>query len=368
MKKVRLVYLHIEKSAGTSQRVLFQEALGEEHVFWFGLNSNSAVAIEEEVVGALVLGGHRPLTAYKGLSGILVYSAVVREPIERAVSLFNYFSTKLNQNLPGFCPEDMLRSLRESPEFRSKVSNYQCNYLSGEPSFDSVMRSLEKNPFLVASFPNLTSFNALLAEKLGWDASLGEYNTGGPGYRDTLSMDDELKEEIIALTREDYALYNYINQKLGGLYCSIPESVWEILRTKVSSIRQNVESDRVSLKVIDSHMNNDGMLDVRLSMLNPRVGIVYHPNSYAVSYRIFDQATGNVVVRDGQRFFPKILRTDEESVMFDLSVKIPALYQGRFEIKFSLIKIGEFWMMDRYPGHEAVVCLDFLNQRRGDVR
>ena len=87
--KAPQVYLHIPKSAGTAHRTHLQMVYGESKVLWYGINSDAEKYDPSEADSYMAVGGHKPIRFYPP-SLKPMYTSVVREPIERAVSFFNY--------------------------------------------------------------------------------------------------------------------------------------------------------------------------------------------------------------------------------------------------------------------------------------
>src|SRR5690606_38370974 len=60
-----LIFLHIEKAAGTSMTNLLHGNYGEQNVFWYQPGHGSTVFRPEEVEGKKVLCGHRTRAFYQ---------------------------------------------------------------------------------------------------------------------------------------------------------------------------------------------------------------------------------------------------------------------------------------------------------------
>ena len=64
MSQPKLVFLHIPKTAGTSQHQLFNRFYGRDNVFWFGDScpGNIKRYPRKLIAESAVVGGHKPLS------------------------------------------------------------------------------------------------------------------------------------------------------------------------------------------------------------------------------------------------------------------------------------------------------------------
>lgn len=258
MKK--LVFLHIEKAAGTSQRVLFYQTFGKENVYWYGTDPNRNKFLIEDVRQLFIIGGHKRFDFYQRYHknwflrlGALIsqdsefysndgfgYMAVVREPIERVISFFQYCRTKEYQRWSehGLDPNSLHNTLRESRPFRRAIENRQCRYLSGFGSFEKTKKNISRHKFVVGSLARIELFNEYLVKNIECvDRALDKVNAGSHGYKEDIDIDDQLKQEITDLVSEDIKLYTFINDDCGGLFDNISHSDWDTFNSTVSAFR-----------------------------------------------------------------------------------------------------------------------------------
>ena len=256
----KLIYLHIPKSAGTSHRVYLSEIYGEDNIFWYGLHSDSRKFDPREVGSKPVVGGHRQLDFYpRGLDAL--YTAVVRNPIERVVSFFNYCTTPLERadaewsvehgkmlerwrNQTGMAPDSLSRTLRDCRAFREQVTNYQCRYLSRHgATFDGVMETLQHENIVIGLFDQLPTFNWFFTTQLLFSqANTKQANKGRDGYANPILEEPGLIEAIKEVTAEDQALYDYIASECGGLYVKADNIV--SARTQVLALSKSSNFDQ----------------------------------------------------------------------------------------------------------------------------
>jgi len=232
-----LVFLHIPKTAGTSQQRAFLQYHGSENVFWIGYDCPPGVRrYPAGLVGdSLLVGGHKPLSFYPGHFDPL-YCAVLRDPVERAISLYVYYTQpqlassaeeretrrEILQRLQekGMDPGSMLNSLRNCRSFRREVSNQQCAYISGSrDNFDGALRSLRQHDFLLGTIEDYSRFYARLVELLAWpDNEPAILNRSKDNYAGTYLEDEALVALLRELNTQDQKLLDFVNREHAGLY------------------------------------------------------------------------------------------------------------------------------------------------------
>ena len=188
MTRPELVFLHIPKTAGTSQLNAFTQYYGAANVFWIGKDCAPDIwrYPQAQVGERFVVGGHKRLAFYPRHLDPL-YCALLRDPIERAISLFVYHtrpelaviepwsdgqarSALLEKLLArGIDPDSMLNSIRNCRPFRQQISNYQCRYLSRDrATFAAVRRSLQGCDVAIGTVASYDRFQRELWDLLDW--------------------------------------------------------------------------------------------------------------------------------------------------------------------------------------------------------
>jgi hypothetical protein len=365
-----LIYLHIEKSAGTSQRTLFWANYGRENVAWSGLDSSRFR--QRDILRFLdrpVLGGHLDFELFESLQRHLLFTAVVRDPLDRAISLFYYFA----HNAPreqregwrrrGLDPDSMVRTLDQCEQLRRELRDAQCRRLGGGGSFDMVRRRLETANFMVGVFEAVDDFNRQLGSLLSWHTvGMGKYNSAGrPGYQAEIRRESGLIDRLSELTAEDRRLYEFIRQ-VGG-WVHLPDAMLFKEHLSVDSAgRQPQEAQDASDDIVISVVGDNG-IDWRGDIGKLEVGIVNRgrapvsaagPDQVMLGYHWLD-GDGEIIEEGLRTPLPYDLAPDE-SVVVSAKVKAPrdGAREGRW-LRFSMLAVGRHWLVSIDRNHAVWV-------------
>lgn len=232
--KPKLVYLHIPKCAGGSHRRYLTKALGEDSVFWYGFNSDKTEFDAQETEAYPAIGGHRDIQFYPHDYNAL-YTAVLRDPVERAVSLFNYCINPPPSKIDswreqqereieswrnkGVDSTSMRKSIEQCRELRRDISNAQCGYLSRhDATLSGVQETLKKENMVIGLMEKLDVFYTFFHRHLEFQVNNPvRANAGLAGYETEILREPGLKELIQEVNREDYALFDFVQNEHGGL-------------------------------------------------------------------------------------------------------------------------------------------------------
>tara|TARA_R110001592_G_scaffold215025_2_gene468296 strand:+ start:71063 stop:72691 length:1629 start_codon:yes stop_codon:yes gene_type:complete len=243
MSSPELVFLHIPKTAGTSQRGAFQKHYGVENIFWLGKDcpANIMRYPRDQVGERFVVGGHKLLSFYPRRLDPL-YCAILRDPVERAISLFGYYTRPDFARLArdqktrsdvlemmrdkGIDPDSMLLSIRHCRSFRKEISNFQCKYLSRHSNtFAAVRKSLRKLDHVIGTMGSHDQFHRELGALLGWpEEPPVEFNRSRDNYLTPFLQDEELVELIGELNKEDQRLVDWVETEHQGLWLNFKDA------------------------------------------------------------------------------------------------------------------------------------------------
>ena len=243
MTRPELVFLHIPKAAGTSQQNAFALHYGSENIFWIGKDCRPNIwhYPRAQVGERYVVGGHKRLSFYpRGLDSL--YCAILRDPVERAVSLFAYYTrpdlaisgrdraarTDLLAKMlaKGIDPDSMLNSIRDCRPFRREISNYQCRYLSrGRATLAAVQDSLRSHDYAIGTVASYERFHRELWDLLDWaEEPPVRVNRGRDDYAADYLGDEALVARIAELNREDQKLVQWVEAEHRGLWLQLRDA------------------------------------------------------------------------------------------------------------------------------------------------
>jgi hypothetical protein len=237
----KLVFLHIEKSAGTSLREFFYSFYGKNNVFWHGIKPE----YDKTMLSHFVVGGHRQYLTYdERVRSNAIFLAIVREPVSRVVSLYNYLVRYECDNWSrhkGFDSSSLKSTIFNCSAFRRAVSNAQCRYLCGGESFNKVTEFIGSGNYFVGSMDHLASFEMELKERLGAKSeSIEKHNVGDKGYHETIDIDDQVISEIKSLVEEDDKLFNYIKNMPSGYLSTVSNEAWQEVREASQDLNKHL--------------------------------------------------------------------------------------------------------------------------------
>lgn len=219
----KIIFLHIEKVAGSSQREWFYRHFGRDNVYWHGITSEGAID------DSFLIGGHESFDYYEKNQNF-IYLSLVRDPIERVLSFYNYCKNVIPESwIPlGLDISSFKNTILSCDHFRNAIRNGQCRYISGSFLFEDTVKCLEKYSFLIGELSNLEVFNKQIEEKLYLDKiPIPKKNVGVLNYKDDIDIDSECINELNLLLEEDFKLFNFIKVDHHGLYLSVKNSDWK---------------------------------------------------------------------------------------------------------------------------------------------
>ena len=290
----KLVFLHIEKTAGTSQRALFEREMSRYNVFWYGRESKAHVFEERESENSRVIGGHRDYRFYNRPD--YGYLSVVRDPVSRVISLYHYLRTAEYDQWKdhGLNVKSLKKTLRGSTRFQQMIQGGQCRYLSGLPFFEPTLVHIQSNKFLVGTLDQVSKFNGFLAKQLGWPQWEPVYkNIGEAGYRKTVDVDRGTLSLIRELVVEDQLLYDYLNNECDGLLTSISVQDWDsyTISSKVKKPRD------LQLFVERLELGEDNVI-AGVELRNTGFEVFPDHSEYYVGFRV--HAPGGAIIREAR--------------------------------------------------------------------
>lgn len=211
-KRIKLVSVHIPKTAGTSFRKSLKSAYGEENVVRLDISLQTGKTrlneelYEEELLpeNIRVLHGHfRPVDVLERFPRTKgkAFITWLRNPVDRVISNYYYLEKRLKEELDEEGKNlnilsKMQRSLLEYA--RDEINrNRQCKFLEG----------LELDAFeFVGILEHYAEDLTELGQRFGW--SLVEETTVNVTAKEKPVVSEEVRQEIARLNADDLALYN----------------------------------------------------------------------------------------------------------------------------------------------------------------
>lgn len=367
----KLVFIHCEKSAGTSQRALFIENYGRENIFWDGLDDQGPLGAAEAMrERRLVRGGHLSYAQFRGHPERILYASVVRDPVSRAVSLFHYFCENAPEDQrrywagKGLQRDSMLRSLESVPVFRKQIANTQCLRLSGERDFAATKLVMATENVIIGCFDDLDAFNHRLATLLNWRTrTLGHHNTAKrPSYQREILAEPGLQEAILELNREDNALYQYVAERKVVEHLPDRQLLIDFLAGTCAADGPELCGDDVrGLKLVPCagaesvELQLGAQAQVPVQLLNQS----QRPLSAADEKRVMIAThwyalDGELLQWEGARTaLPRHLFPGESVQVAVRIVPPPTLGEGRYRVRVALLQLGVQWLERLDAGHVA---------------
>jgi hypothetical protein len=232
-----LCVVHIPKTAGSAIRETLISILGWEKVYWISHKrpfENWTNSSGDDFNDYAVVGGHCSATAFHKIKRPKIFMAVVRDPVQRAISLFNYITCGpdpdhgLRGELSGL---SLVEAIKTSVNFRRDVENRQCGLIGGQPTFSAALHTISEGEWFIDHHEAVDELFAGVCDRFGWPSRpLVSDNVGREGYADAYLSD---KSTIIAL--------NQINQE-DRLLVSILDKT--VVRGSPSRAASNLHSVR----------------------------------------------------------------------------------------------------------------------------
>lgn len=211
MTKIRpVVFVHVPKTAGMSLHYALEAAFQPANVLRVG-NKDDYRAYEslsnDDLQRYRVISGHfLQDEIYGRLADKADYVTVLRDPIERILSAFNYICSWSEH--PAHHVVSTMTFGEYLVEHAEKLRSQVCLQLTGQGEAEAAAVVLEERYALVGAMPNLRPFIEALGALIGQELTLFKNNeTAGFGK---VTMTSKQCKLLIEITEEDEKLFEWV--------------------------------------------------------------------------------------------------------------------------------------------------------------
>jgi hypothetical protein len=205
--KRKLSFVHIPKAAGLSLHKSLEEFFGVNATLRVGNESDRKAFLKmhaQDLSSFDFISGHISVKELlvKGITFPIV--SIVRDPMERLISIQNYLTTSSHEDHLGF-------DFSDNEEFCKYLStrnqyNMQCWHLSGMQNSEQAIEFIKNNNVYVATLSNYDE--ALKDISLFLGAELNQFHINKTRY--VKQRDRFLDAQYLEFISEDMVLYDYV--------------------------------------------------------------------------------------------------------------------------------------------------------------
>lgn len=215
----QLIFVHLPKTGGFSLHAALERALPAGSVLRIADRAAQqafAAMRPEQVAPYSLTSGHFTFEEARARARAgAQFATLLRDPVARLLSAFNYMSTWEGHPLhASFRNRGFAQFIADSGQ---DLAAEACRQLTGRNTAAEAIAVLEKDYALVGTTARLPDVSLLLHRWLGLPPQmLGRENvTTGQGR---ITLTSETCEQLLELTREDRKLFQHIVGRHGGLF------------------------------------------------------------------------------------------------------------------------------------------------------
>jgi hypothetical protein len=207
-----LCVVHLPKTGGASLQATLISMLGRQRVYWMVVaNAQQWRHIEDlDCRRFAAVGGHHSVALFDKIARPKVYMAVIRDPIQRAISLFHYIvegSPRPHPLRPELRGLTVPQALARSAQFRHLVTDAQCLMIGGARHYDAALQSLCERVWFVDTTQNIDPLFTRVCRKFGWpNRALLRENAAPSGYAEAYACEATI-DALQQLNMNDSRLY-----------------------------------------------------------------------------------------------------------------------------------------------------------------
>lgn len=209
-----LCVVHIPKTAGTAIGVTLRMILGSDKVYWIG--QDRPVDHWEKADGTefgeyLVIGGHYEASAFEKIQRPKIFLAIIRDPVQRAVSLFHFIKSgpDVHHPLRAELQElNLIDAVNLSQRFRAELENRQCALIGDIPTYTAAFQSIRERKWFIDGYEHIDELFARVCTNMRWPSvPLMRENTASDARYFEQYYANDVGTILNKITQEDAALY-----------------------------------------------------------------------------------------------------------------------------------------------------------------
>lgn len=252
-----LIFLHIPKTAGSTFHSILKKKYKDRHVQnVFGARystPNIADFIKRplsEKTHIKMLKGHMPFGLHEYLPGPAKYIAILRDPVERVISLY-YYIIKNPQNPMHEAVAINRMSLADFTASGVAIgtNNGQCRFINGdiddyefnrcdESLYANTIKHIDEHFLWLGLTERFDESTLLLTDLLGWKEAPVYFRGNASRIRKkTSQIEPQVIEGIERYNTFDRRLYDYANQRLDEQISNIPDFKNKLAQYQLKNIK-----------------------------------------------------------------------------------------------------------------------------------
>ena len=216
-----LIFLHLPKTAGVSMHDMLQSVFGEKY---FRHSQTLGTLLSElgqnERSRLQCISGHFKFGVHRQFKQNSVYFTVVRDPVERVVSLYNHKRRR----------GKLLKQYGRNPEIDEWLGDFlrgdegkpytQCEAICGSNCFEEARKCLVQNYLLYGSLGQLDDLTGVLQEYLGKPnlPPLKRLNTY-PDSQEKSIPSSAMVEILQGHYSQDFSLVSFCEAEFSSRFC-----------------------------------------------------------------------------------------------------------------------------------------------------
>jgi hypothetical protein len=225
-----IVFVHVPKAGGMSLTRLLTETFGERLLHanpekgWPPVFSDAVLAdISNKRFFYKAYTGHYVYGIHQLFGRRARYFSVVREPLERLESYYNFVKRcevhRYYRKAQELDIDSFFQSLIDTDDI--EISNLQCLMIAGDEDPDLALQRAEQDFELIIPLPRVNDGISLLCDKLGIGRrQMPEENVTAHASKMT-SLRKSVYDKIVELNRGDARLYAQVCEKFGRILPTI---------------------------------------------------------------------------------------------------------------------------------------------------